>query len=409
MPVYEYTGVNAAGKKVKGVYDAESPRALRDHLKAQQIFLTEQTEGKSKQERKAGEVRLPFSGPKQPGVREISIMTRQLATLLKAGIPLVEALTALVEQSEDEALKKVIAEVRQRVNEGSALHLALADHPKVFSDLFVNMVKAGEASGNLDLVLVRLTDFLDEQVTLRNKITAAMFYPIIMMVFGTAIVGYLMKFVIPQITKLFDDQKDALPFITVVLVAVSNFVSSFWWLILLAGFGSWRGFQKWKATPAGRRKWDETILKLPVFGIIARMVAVSRFSKTMSTLLASGVPLLTAMDIVKSILGNVVLIEVVEQARLNIREGESIAVPLRRSGQFPPMVTHMIAVGERTGALEEMLDNVADAYSEQVSARIQGLTTLMEPLIMLLMGGVVGFIVFAVLLPILQLNESLTK
>ena len=168
MPVYEYTGVNAAGKKVKGVYDAESPRALRDHLKAQQIFLTEQTEGKSKQERKAGEVRLPFSGPKQPGVREISIMTRQLATLLKAGIPLVEALTALVEQSEDEALKKVIAEVRQRVNEGSALHLALADHPKVFSDLFVNMVKAGEASGNLDLVLVRLTDFLDEQVTLRN-------------------------------------------------------------------------------------------------------------------------------------------------------------------------------------------------------------------------------------------------
>jgi general secretion pathway protein F len=408
MPVYEYSGVNSSGKKVKGIFDAENPRLLRDALKAQNVFLTEFAEGKPSGSAETRTVNLKFGGG-APNVRDISVLTRQLATLLKAGIPLVESLTALVEQSEHEGLKKVISEVRQRVNEGAALNVALAEHPTVFSDLYINMVRAGEASGNLDVVLFRLTDFLDDQVSLRNKITAAMFYPVIMMVFGSLIVGYLMKFVIPQITKLFEDQSDSLPLITVVLIKVSNFVSSFWWLIVLAVVLGVRTFRRWKASAEGRKKWDAFVLRTPVFGVIARMIAVSRFSKTLGTLLGSGVPLLTAMDIVKSILGNVVLIEVVEQARLNIREGESIANPLKRSGQFPPMVTHMIAVGERTGALEEMLDNVADAYSEQVSARIQGLTTLMEPLIMLLMGGVVGFIVFAVLLPILQLNESLTK
>jgi general secretion pathway protein F len=268
------------------------------------------------------------------------------------------------------------------------------------------MVRAGESSGKLDLVLVRLTEFLEAQQALRSKVIAAFVYPAIMSVLGTAIVFFLMTFVVPKVTQLFEGQDKALPLITEILVSVSHLLANWWFIILPLVVGTAFGFRYWKNSKEGRPVWDEFVLKVPLFGNLTRMVAIARFSKTLSTLLSSGVPLLTAMDIVKEILGNFTLIKVVEQARDNIREGDSIAGPLKRSGHFPSIVTHMIAVGERSGQLEEMLENVSESYSQQVETRIQALTSLLEPIMIVVMGGVVAFIVFAIMLPILQLNEG---
>jgi general secretion pathway protein F len=407
MPVYEYKGLNASGKTVKGIQDADSQGALRQLLQSQGVYVTDIWEGKGD----AGTNRSGGVDVKKMleriTLRDISVLTRQMATLTRAGIPLVETLNALSEQAEKDELKHVISDVRQKVNEGSSLANALGDHPKHFGDLYVNMVKAGESSGNLDVVLERLTEFLEAQIELRGKVIGAMVYPLIMMFVGLIIMSVLFIFVIPKITQIFEDQNAALPWITQIMIGVSDVMAGGWFVILPAIAGICFGFYKWKESPEGKDKWDRFILQVPVVGSLVRMIAVARFARTLGTLLASGVPLLTALNIVKNILGNTRLIEVVEDARVNIREGESIAQPLKRSGEFPPLVTHMIAIGERSGQLEEMLDNVAVAYNQQVDMRIQAMTTLLEPLMIVAMGIGVAIIVFAVMLPILQLNQTI--
>lgn len=408
MPVYEYKGLDAAGKSVKGIHNADTKAALRQHLQARGIYVTEVWEGKGAQGalRKDGEVDFKQM-MERVGLRDIAMLTRQLATLTRAGIPLVESLNALSDQADKSELKRVLSEVRQKVNEGSSLAKALGDHPKYFTDLYVNMVRAGESSGSLDVVLTRLTEFLEAQITLRGKIIGAMVYPIIMLVVGVGIMSLLFVFVIPKITRIFKDQGAALPWVTQLLIGVSNLLAGYWFIIFpLIFLGVW-GFMRWKASPNGKNKWDRFVLKVPVFGSLVRMIAVARFARTLGTLMASGVPLLSALDIVKNILGNNRLIEVIEDARVNIREGESIAQPLKRSGEFPPLVTHMIAVGEKSGQLEEMLENIAVAYNQQVDMRVQALTTILEPMMIVLMGGGVAVIVFAVMLPILQLNQTI--
>ncbi len=409
MPVFNYKAINSAGKEVSGSQDAESARALKDALKGKAIYATEVWEGKKKATSLASkEVDLDgIFGRASLG--DIAMFTRLLATLLKAGIPIVEALTALVEQTEKKQLSRALAKIRQKVIEGTALNLAMREHPKLFDDLYLNMVRAGEASGQLETVLERLTEFLEAQMQLRGKILAAFIYPIIMTLLGTGIVIFLMTFVVPKVTQLYEQQDKALPFITEILIAVSDVFTSWWgWVFfVLPLIAAGIGFLFWRRSKAGKPVWDRWVLKIPVFGGLVRMIAISRFAKTLSTLLASGVPLLTAMDIVKDILGNQTLIDVIETARINIREGESIAGPLRRSGHFPPIVTHMIAVGERAGQLEEMLDNVSKSYEQQVDLRVQTLTSLMEPILIVAMGGAVAFIVFAIMLPILNLNEGL--
>lgn len=404
MPVYEYSGVNAKGKKVEGTLDADTPRALRDALKAQGIFLTEFFEGEEKK-RARREIEFPWSN--RVSVQDISIMTRLLATQQQANISLAASLSALVDQTENTALRKVLADIRQKVNEGSALNAAMSEHPKVFSNLYVNMIRAGESSGNLDVVLARLADFLEDQSKLRSKVTGAMVYPALMVVMATLIVGFMMVVVVPKITEVYADQGQALPFITRMLIGVSGFLGS-WKVFILIGaiaFGV-TAFRRWVATEEGRTKWDAFVLKVPQFGELTRMIAMARFARTLSTLLNSGVQLLAALDIVKNILGNTTLVRVVEEARMNIREGESIAVPLKRSGEFPPMMTHMIAVGEQTGALEAMLENVANTYENQVNTRVEAITSLLEPIMIVVMGGTVGFIVFAIIQPILQLSQG---
>src|SRR5467141_1689630 len=391
MPVFEYTGLTEAGKNVRGIRDAESSKVLRQILRKDGVYLTEARAaeaGAAVGEQKTGLARevdigamLGFAGVSS---QDLAIATRQLATLIAAGIPLVEALTALVEQIDQPRLKKIMGVVKQKVNEGSSLADALAEHPKIFTDLYVNMIRAGESSGALDVVLVRLADFTEAQAQLRNKIIGAMLYPAIMVVVGVAIVSILFVVVIPKVTKIFEDMNVALPWTTRILIAVSSFARDYWYLVV-------------------------ALLRAPVFGELVRMLALSRFAKTLATLLASGVPLLTAMDIVKNIVSNTLLADVIEKARDSIREGESIAAPLKRSGQFPPLVYHMIAIGERSGQLEEMLQNVAKSYEAQVEMRVGALTSLLEPVMIVAMGVVVAFIVFSILMPIMQLSTFIPQ
>ena len=251
---------------------------------------------------------------------------------------------------------------------------------------------------------MRLADFTESQARLRSKITGALAYPAFMMVIGTGVIGVLFAVVIPKIVKIFDDSQVVLPWYTRALIGFTHLVSGWWWALLLGAVALGWGFARWRATPAGRATWDRRVLTAPIFGRLIRIIAISRFARTLSTLLKSGVPLLTAMDIVRNIVGNTRLAEVVDQARDAIREGESIAAPLKRSGEFPPLVHHMVAVGERTGSLEEMLANVAKAYEDQVETTVSALTSLLEPLMIVVMGGAVAFIVLSVLMPILQLN-----
>jgi general secretion pathway protein F len=404
MPVFEYKALSAAGKPVQGLKESESPKTLRAALKRDGLFLTEVLGEKQQQAQQARDVNVRRWVVGRVSADDLAIMTRQLAVLVHAGIPLVEALNALVEQVEHDRLKRVISDVKQRVNEGASLADAFGVHGKVFSTLYVNMIRAGESSGALDVVLVRLADFTESQARLRSKVMGALTYPAAMAVVGGAIMLILFAVVIPKITKIFEDTQVTLPWTTKLLIGFSSFVSTWWWaLLLLAAAGLW-GFLRWKEKPAGRARWDRFKLTVPIFGRLIRTIAIGRFTRTLATLLKSGVPLLAAMDIVRNVVGNVRLAEVIDQARQAIQEGESIAAPLKRSGEFPPLVHHMVAIGERSGSLEEMLGNVADAYEDQVDTTVGALTSLMEPLMIVLMGAVVTFIVFSVLMPILQIN-----
>ena len=404
MPVFEYKALTAGGKAVQGLREAESPKTLRAALKRDGVFLTEVLGQKEQQAQAARDVNVRRWVLRRVTPEDLAIMTRQLAVLVHAGIPLVEALAALIDQVEHERLKRVVSDVKQRVNEGASLADAMGGHPRVFTTLYVNMIRAGESSGALDVVLVRLADFTESQARLRAKVIATMIYPVAMLVVGVLVLAALFTVVIPKITKIFEDTKATLPWTTKVLIAVSTFMADWWWaVLLLAAAGVW-GFLRWKATPAGRHRWDVFKLTVPVFGRLLRTIAIGRFARTLATLLKSGVPVLGAMDIVKNVVGNVRLAEVIEQARQAIQEGESIAAPLKRSGEFPPLVFHMVAVGERSGSLEEMLGNVADAYEDQVETTVTALTSLLEPAMIIGMGVVVAFIVFSILMPILQIN-----
>lgn len=404
MPVFEYKALDQRGRQVAGLREADSPKGLRAALRRDGVFLTEvlgQKEAAAAQKRDVS-VRRFVGG--RISVEDVSITTRQLAVLIGAGIPLVEALTALVDQVDHERMKRVVSDVKQRVNEGSSLADAMATHPKAFGTLYVNMIRAGESSGALDVVLVRLADFTESQARLRSRVMGALTYPLLMLALSGVVLGILFTVVIPKIIRIFEETKITLPWTTKLLIGFTTLVQGYWWLALvLAAIGAW-GFLRWRETPAGRAVYDQRLLSLPIFGSLIRQIALARFSRTLATLLKSGVPLLTSMEIVKNIVGNVRLATVIDEARTSIQEGESIAAPLKRSGEFPPLVYHMVAIGEKSGQLEEMLNNVANAYEAQVETKVGALTSLLEPLMIVFMGIVVAFMVFSILMPILQIN-----
>jgi general secretion pathway protein F len=405
MAVFEYKGIEvASGKAVKGYRDADSAKALRGLLRRDGILLTLATPESERKAKAKRDIQL-LAFMQRPSAADVSVMTRQLATLVRAGVPLVESITALVDQVEKESLVRVLTAVAENLKEGTAFATCLASHPKVFPPLYVNMVAAGEASGTLEAVLERLSDFMEGQARLKGKVISALAYPVLMTLVATVLVGALMVGVVPKVTTMFDNLQQQLPWYTSLLIFVSDTLAAYWWLIFGSiGLGIYT-FRRWRATPKGRLAWDRFVLRVPIFGRLNLLVAVARFSRTLSTLLASGVTLLHAMDIVKSVLGNAQLEAVVKSAISSIREGESIADPLKRSGYFPPMVTHMIAVGERSGQLEQMLQNVSRAYEADVETRVTTLTSLLEPIIIVVMGGMVAFIAMSIIMPLVQMNQ----
>jgi general secretion pathway protein F len=414
MPVYEYKGLDGGGKATSGMIDADSQKSARAKLRKQGLFPTEVRE-----QAKGGKATSGSGLNRQIDIsrylefvtaRDIATITVQMAVLIGASIPMAEALAALVEQAEKSRLKIVLSEVKEKVNEGGTLADALKVHPDVFDELYIHMVRAGEQAGALDVVLKRLAEFTEAQVKLQGKITSALAYPVLMTFIGAGILGALFIGVIPRVRGLFDSfgGEKALPFITRAVFFVGDTLTSWWILVpILAVVGAIWGFRAWVRTKAGRRRWDAMKLTMPIFGKVNRLIAVSRFARTLSTLLVSGVPIMEALRIVRDVVGNAVIAEAIDKASDNIREGQSIAVPLKASGEFPPMVTHMITIGEKTGELERMLGSVADAYDDQVEQTMSALTSLLAPLAIVAMGGVVFLVAIGLLSPMMNLSSMI--
>jgi general secretion pathway protein F len=406
MPIFEYIALNPLGRRERGTVEAESVIEARRKLRAARVHVVDIGEEETETHKAPPLARRKVTF-RRVKPRELAAAIRQLATLLRSGMPLVPALGALVEQLSGRPLAKVIARVRDRVNEGSTFAAAVEEHPRVFSRLFVNMVRTGEATGALENILVRVADMMERRVSVTNKVKTAMVYPTVVAIVGAGAIIFLLARVVPSITKIFLDLNRTLPWPTLFLISVSDFVRRYFLLMLLAVAVIVLGLRIWIRTSAGRLVWDRLKLKLPIFGDVILKMAVSRFSRTLGVLLASGVSILDALDIVKRVVGNAVLAQVMDKAKENVGQGDSIAGPIRRSGVFPPIVYHMIAVGEASGNIEEGLFNVADAYDEEVEASVQALTALLEPLMILVMGGVVGFIALAILLPIFDINKAI--
>jgi len=405
MAVYEYTALDKGGKNLSGIIDADSAVAARQKLRSSGVYPVEVKETSAKpKEAPAGSVSVTSVFKRvKPG--ELSATTRQLATLLGAGITLVAALDALVSQMGNPLLKRTIAQVKESVNEGNSLAHSLGQHPKVFSPIYINMVRAGEASGSLDLVLERLAEFSENQQALRARFRAALAYPVFMFFIGTLILFFLITYVIPNITRVFEEMHQALPVSTILLMGVSNFLKSFWWLVLLGLVGLILLLRQLKRTSKGRYVWDELKLRFPVIGSINTKMAMARFGRTLGSLLQNGVPVLTALQIVRNIVNNVHIADVIDHAEEEIQAGKSLARTLSQSHWFPPIPVQMIAVGEQSGELENMLNKIADMYEREVESQAMALTSMLEPVMILLMGSAVAFIVISILLPIFEMNQ----
>lgn len=404
MPLFEYKGVGPGGKAAKGTIESESSKAARIKLKQRGVFTTDIKE-KNTQKQLAGQKEKYSFGGSGVKMKNLTMMIRQLSTLVKARIPLDEALAALIEQTDDSKLKTIMSQIRESVNEGKSLAASCKQYPRVFTPIYTSMIQVGEASGNLDLVLSRLATFAENQYALRNKIIGAMAYPAFMMFAGTGITIFLFAFAVPKITEVFAGSKMVLPTLTVVMIGISDFMSNNWLIVIIGFVGTFFLFKAYTSTAKGRDWWDAVSLRIPGYGKMKRMVAVSRFARTLSTLLGSGVQLLDAIDIVKDVVENAVIKKALQESRLSISEGQSISAPLKASGQFPPILTHMIAVGEKTGELEEMLNVVSDAYDAQVDNAISSMTRLLEPLMILIMGGIIALVALSIFMPMMQLNN----
>jgi general secretion pathway protein F len=405
MPVFEYVAIDSAGKSRKGIIDADSARAARNKLRSDGIYPTrlEETQADEISERPS---RLQFRISLQRVRRaDVVVTTRQLATLLSAGLPLVSALSGVLEQVKRPALRKVLSQVRERVKEGMSLASALMEHPAVFPSVYTAMINAGETSGTLELVVERLAEFGEQQLALQRKIRSTLAYPLLMLIVGVGVVVFLMAYVIPRVTQIFVEMKQELPLPTTILIMVSKLFQRYWPLAILAIVGCFFAGRYYVKTDAGRRRYDRMLLKLPVVGSIVEKVAMARITRTLGTLLKNGVPLLSAMEIVRSLVSNVVLRQALEEARQEISEGASITAPLARGGVFPPAVIQMISVGEQSGNLEGMLFKVAETFDSEVENSVTTFTSLLGPFMILFLAFFVGFVVLAVLLPIFEMSN----
>jgi general secretion pathway protein F len=405
MSVFEYVALDEKGRQRKGFVDAPGIAAARQKLREEKVYPVEINQAADRKETALAGV-FKINIWQRVSANEVSVFTRQLSTLLGAGMPLVPSLSILMNQAQNPLLKKSLAQIREQVNEGKSLTESMSNFPHIFPPFYLNMVKAGEASGTINLILERLADFSENQQALMSKIKSAMYYPIAVLFVGSAVIFLLMTFLVPKITGIFADMHQTLPLVTIILISVSNFLKSFWWLILIllaAGVAAFKYVTT--GTEGGKRQWDSAKLKIPVLGQINRKIAIARFSRTLATLLQSGVPLLAAMEIVRNVVNNIIIGEAISKAGKEVEEGKGLSGPLAQSGIFPPLVTEMIAVGEQSGALESMLNRIATAYETEAQTNIMVMTSLLEPLMIVVMAILVAFIVVSILLPIFEMSQ----
>jgi general secretion pathway protein F len=405
VPVFEYVSLDPQGGRGRGRVDAESADEARRRLRAAGVHLVElrvQAAGGSQAEAAGRAITL-----RRVKARDVASATTQFATLLRAGLPVVPALSALVEQLAGHPLAGVLADARDRVNAGSTLAAALERHPVVFSEVYVNMVRAGESAGALPSILMRLAEMTERRAQLTARVKAALAYPLFMALVGAGVILFLLAAVIPSIAKLFVEMGRQLPWPTEALIRASRHVQDYGWIALLGAAAAAALVRLWIRRPAGRLVWDRLMLRIPLFGGLLLKMAVSRFARTLAVLLGSGVSILDALDIVKRLGRNAVLARAVDMVQERVRRGEGLSTPLRATGVFPPIVFHMVATSESSGNVEEGLNNVADAYDRDIESGVAALTSLLEPVLILVMGVLVGFIVLAILLPIFDINQAI--
>ncbi|MFH2092702.1 MAG: type II secretion system F family protein [Pseudomonadota bacterium] len=412
MTVFEYTALNAKGKKIAGIIDAESFSAGQQKLKTQSIFpislnRLEQSISSGVQDAagsiwKKGTVPDFFSSIKSS---EVTMITRQLSTLLSAGFPLVKAIATLVPQTDSKAFQRVLSRIKDAIEEGNSFADALLAHPQAFSPVFVNMVSAGESSGTLEIVLERLADFNEKKEDTQKQIKASLAYPVMMAAIGCLVLLFLLTYIVPGITKIFTDMNHSLPMPTQVLLNISAFLKSFWWLVMLMPVLIFLCFHFIRKTDKGALIIDKIIIAIPITGKLTKKMMAARFSRTLGSLLENGVPMLTALKITQSISGNRVISDLVKKAADAVEQGGTLGGVLEKSSAFPNLATQMIKVGEKSGEMKKMLEKSAELFERDVQNAVAAATSIVEPVIILIMGVVIGFIILAICLPIFEINE----
>lgn len=407
MPIFEYKAIDGDNKVKKGIIDADTPRDARLKLKKERLFVTDikESAGKRKSSLRIKGV-TGVEAPNKMRTEQVAQVTRQMASLLQAGIPLAEALRMIIEQAPDKKIESAFRDIREKVTQGMPLGDAVLQHPAYFTDLFSNMVKAGESSGALDKVLVRLAGFLQAQTRLKNKVGAAMIYPMVMSGVGVIVVAVLMTLVVPKVTQLLKGRGQELPTPTYILIGISDFLVNYWLLVMVGLIGLVLVFQVFVNSEKGRLAFDTFKLRLPVFGDLMRKQAMARFTITLATLLRSGVPALQALQVTKAVLDNKVLQNALTTVHDRVLEGADLATPMKQTGVFPPTVSYMVGVGEQAGNLEEMLERVAATYDEEVDLATAKLTSVIEPIIIVALATIVAGIVIAIVMPLLQLQRA---
>ena len=405
MPVYDYTALDTKGKTISGIIDADGAVAARQKIRAAGNFPVNLKVVKDDATEKSERHRFTLSqyfNRVRPA--EVATLTRQLATLIGAGFPLVSAMDTLMAQFSSPALKKTVAKIRSAVVEGSSFASARGAFPSVFTPVYVNMVRAGETSGTLEIVLERLADITEKQEALKSRVVTAMIYPLLIILVGVLIMSFLFIYVIPNITSIFTDMQQDLPLPTQILIGASNVFKAYWWVLFFVIIGLLLGFQRIRKTTKGRQWSDRLILRLPMAGSLAEKFAAASFSRTLGSLLDNGVSMLPSLEIVKNIVENVHIADAVEAAAVEVGKGQALGKTLEASQVFPPIAIQMIQVGEQSGNLEEMLNKVADVFEKEVETTVMRMTALLEPIMVLIMAAMVLFIILSIFLPILEMR-----
>lgn len=402
MPLFGYEAIDANGRTLRGTLEADSEQLLISRLHEQGLHVV-----KVEPQKARAALFSSLRKPKKPKLQAMVVFSRQFATMIDAGIPILRCLDILYSQTKDLALKNALDAVRKDVKAGTALNEALEKHPQVFSTLYVNMVRAAEVAGILDQILDRLATFLEKDLEVRQKVKSAMMYPVMVLIFSFLVLVAIFMFVLPKFKEIFDSMNVEMPATTQFLFAASDFVVGYWWALAGAVVGGLIALRRYIRTPKGRYQYDYLKLKVPLIGELVLKLAVARFARTFGTLVASGVPLMRTLEIVGETSGNAVLATAIEGTRSSIREGQPLSTPFAATGLFPPMVIHMMDIGEESGRLSEMMVRIADFYEQEVDAAIKGLTSMIEPLLIVFLGGIVGFIAISIMMPMFKLVSAI--